>query len=181
MARPAVPTSADIRSLRLGGRRTQGQMARLLHVTERQYQRWEAGDSAMPPAYWQLLQRIAGQRHPADFAIAPVPTRGWDTHRDKQRDTIERGDVVELQPLDGPLLRAIVCLDRVHDGLVDEDGYGALVTEFVGAADAGQVYQGFFIGERVTFARANVIHLEQRVPSPAVATNRLTEGGIRHE
>ncbi|WP_081059713.1 hypothetical protein [Burkholderia stagnalis] len=163
----SVPTLGEIRSLRLGSRRTQGQMARLLHVTERQYQRWEAGASTMPLARWQLLQRIAGQRHPADFAPAPVPTRGWDTRRDSRRDTIERGDVVELQPLDGPLLRATVCLDRVHDGLADEDGYGALVTEFVGAANAGQEFQGFFIGERVTFARANVMHLEQRAPRAA--------------
>lgn len=84
--------------------------------------------------------------------------------RDRPRDTIERGDVVELQPVDGPRLRATVCLDRVHDGLADEESYGAYVTEFVGAADVGDEYRGFFIPERVTFARSNVIHLEQRAP-----------------
>lgn len=158
------PTPSKLKALRLRSGRTQAQMAGLLHVTERQFQRWEAGDTDMPVAYWLLLLRVWGQRHPVDFANAPAPTRGWDTLRDAQRDTIERGDVVELQPLDGPLLRALVCLDRAHDGLADEDGYGAFVTEFVDACDAGAEFRGFFIGERVTFARNNVRHIEQRAP-----------------
>ncbi len=164
------PTADTLRALRRRSHRTQAQMAQLLHVTDRQFQRWEAGNADMPLAYWNLLLRVWGQRHPLDFEVAARSTRGWDSGRDTPRETIERGDVVELQPLVGPLLRATVCLDRVHDG-IGEDGYGAFVVEFVGAADAGQEYQGFFIGERVTFARENVLHLEQRAPR---ATARST-------
>ncbi|WGS47037.1 hypothetical protein LFL97_33420 [Burkholderia sp. JSH-S8] len=168
------PTPDEIKSARLRGRRTQAVAAALLGVKERQVQRWEAGQAPMPIAAWQLLRRAWGHRYPSDFAPAPGPmTRGCDALRDRPRDTIERGDVVELQPVDGPRLRATVCLDRVHDGLVDEESYGAYVTEFVGAAGAGDEYRGFFIPERVTFARANVIHLEQRVPH-AVAVSRST-------
>ncbi|KWF26598.1 helix-turn-helix domain-containing protein [Burkholderia pseudomultivorans] len=155
---------ATLRALRLRSRRTQDQMAHLLGVTERQFQRWEAGDTEMPLAYWNLLLRVWGARHTIDFEVVTDSTRGWDTVRDARRDTIERGDVVELQPIVGPLLRATVCMDRVHDGLADEEGYGAFVVEFVGADNAGQEYLGFYIGERVRFARNNVIHLEQRAP-----------------
>ncbi|KVN19080.1 XRE family transcriptional regulator [Burkholderia sp. MSMB1552] len=162
------PTPNEIKSARLRGRRTQAQVAALLGVKERQVQRWEAGQAPMPIAAWLLLRRSWGYRFPSDFERVEDFERGWDQLRDRRRDTIERGDVVELQPVDGPRLRATVCLDRVHDGLVDEDSYGAFVTEFVGAAGAGQEYRGFFIPERVTFARSNVIHLEQRVP-PAAA------------
>ncbi|AOI68880.1 XRE family transcriptional regulator [Burkholderia ubonensis] len=168
------PTPDELKSARLRGRRTQAAAAALLGVKERQVQRWEAGQAPMPIAAWQLLRRAWGHRYPSDFAPAPGPmTRGCDALRDRPRDTIERGDVVELQPVDGPRLRATVCLDRVQDGLVDEESYGAYVTEFVGAAGAGDEHRGFFIPERVTFARANVIHLEQRVPH-AVAVSRST-------
>ncbi|NHH78049.1 helix-turn-helix domain-containing protein [Burkholderia gladioli] len=166
---PPSPTGDEVRDYRLSTRRTQEQMARLLGVTTRQYQRWEAGSHDMPGPHWDWLQRAWGKRYPADFAVAPITTRGWDTLRDVRRNTIERGDVVTLQPLDGPRLRTTVCLDRVHDGLVDESSYGAFVIEFVGAADAGQEYQGFFIGERVTFAVQNVIHLEQRAPATSTS------------
>lgn len=161
------PKPAEIKAMRQRGRRTQAQAAALLGVKGRQVQRWEAGEAEMPLAAWLLLRRSWGYRFPVDFERVPDGfTRGWDISRDAPRDTIERGDVVQLQPIDGPLLRATVCPDRVHDG-VAEDGYGALVTEFVCADDAGQEYRGFAIGERVTFARDNVIHLEQRVPSTA--------------
>ncbi|WP_186143628.1 helix-turn-helix domain-containing protein [Burkholderia gladioli] len=166
---PRSPTGAELRDYRLSTRRTQEQMARLLGVTTRQYQRWEAGSHDMPGPHWNWLQRAWGKRYPADFAVAPITTRGWDTLRDVRRNTIERGDVVTLQPLDGPRLRATVCLDRVHDGLADESSYGAFVIEFVGAAHAGQEYQGFFIGERVTFAVQNVFHLEQRAPATSTS------------
>lgn len=160
-----APTAAAFKALRLRGRRTQAQAAALLGVLPRQVQRWEAGEAPIPTNAWPLLRRAWGYRYPSDFAPAPGPmTRGCDALRDRPRDTIERGDVVELQPVDGPRLRATVCLDRVHDGLADEESYGAYVTEFVGAADVGDEYRGFFIPERVTFARSNVIHLEQRAP-----------------
>ncbi|WP_186027443.1 hypothetical protein [Burkholderia gladioli] len=170
-----VPSVEELRAFRLSTLRTQAQTARILGVTERQYQRYEAstesGLSAMPAATWALLKRIGGKRHPADFEPALRTTWNWDSKRDRRRNTIERGDVVELQPVDGPLLRATVCLDRVHDGLVDENSYGAHVSEFVGAIDAGQEYRGFYLGERITFGIGNVLHLEQRVPSPAPSTN----------
>ncbi|MCW3513547.1 hypothetical protein K6Y69_38665, partial [Burkholderia cenocepacia] len=114
---------------------TQAQAAALLGVLPRQVQRWEAGEAPIPTTAWPLLRRAWGYRYPSDFVPAPGPmTRGCDALRDRPRDTIERGDVVELQPVDGPRLRATVCLDRVHDGLADEESYGAYVTEFVGAA-----------------------------------------------
>ncbi|AOJ73602.1 XRE family transcriptional regulator [Burkholderia sp. MSMB2042] len=159
-----APTPEEFKALRERGRRTQVAAAALLGVQSRQVQRWEAGEAEIPMSAWKLLRRTWGYRYPSDFERYEDFERGWNPERDAKRKTIERGDVVELQPLDGPLLRATVCLDRVHDGLVDEDSYGALVTEFVGAVGAGQAYRGFVIGERVTFARANVIHLEQRVP-----------------
>ncbi|AYQ85981.1 XRE family transcriptional regulator (plasmid) [Burkholderia gladioli] len=160
------PTGETLRALRTRSNRTQAQMATLLKIDERTYQRYEL-DTEMPVKLWNLLLRVWGSRHPVDFEQTRPMTRDWNRDRDIERDTIERGDVVELQPVVGPLLRATVCLDRVHDGLVDEQSYGAFVTEFVGAVDGGQEYRGFFIGERVTFARANVIHLDQRVPATA--------------
>ncbi|WP_321944808.1 helix-turn-helix domain-containing protein [Burkholderia cenocepacia] len=160
----ARPTAEALRQLRQRHGRTQVDVAACVGVTERQVQRWEAGQGSMPSASWQLLRRVWGSRFPEDFAPALGPmSRGCDARRDRERDTIENGDVVELLPLDGPLLRATVCVDHVHDR-VAEDNYGALVTEFVGAAGAGEEYRGFMIGERVTFARVNVIHLEQRAP-----------------
>ncbi|WP_342310459.1 helix-turn-helix domain-containing protein [Burkholderia pyrrocinia] len=163
-ARP--PTPDEIRTIRQHGRRTQEQAAALLGVKERQVQRWEAGEA--PTAAWQLLCRSWGQRYPRDFARYEDFERGWDKLRDRPCKTVERGDVVELQPIVGPLPRATVCLDRTHDGLADEHSYSAFVTEFVGADDAGEHYRGFHLGERAAFTRANVIHLEQRVP-PAAA------------
>lgn len=158
-----TPSPDEFKAARERGRRTQAQAAALLGVRERQIQRWEAGEAAAPMSAW-LLRRAWGHRFPADFAVAPEQTRGWNSLRDKARATIEHGDVVELQPLDGTLLLATVCLDRAHDGLGDESGYGTLVTEFVDAPRAGAEWRGFFIDERVTFARINVLHIEQRAP-----------------
>ncbi|MCW5181773.1 hypothetical protein [Burkholderia cenocepacia] len=88
--------------------------------------------------------------------------------RDRKRDTIEHGDMVELRALDGTRMRASVWLDRVHDGLVDEESYGATVREF--PDHPAQVQLGKFrIDDRVTFARSNVIHLTQRLPADPVA------------
>ncbi|MCA8320189.1 XRE family transcriptional regulator [Burkholderia cepacia] len=125
-------------------------------------QRWEAGEGTMPVASWQLLCREWGTRFQEDFATAPGPmTRGWDTLRDTARDTIERGDVVHLQAIAWPLIVATVCADRVHDGLVDEHAYGAIVTGLGAAYPAGEPVASFTLGERVSFARDNVIHLDQ--------------------
>ncbi|WP_408581241.1 helix-turn-helix domain-containing protein [Burkholderia cepacia] len=123
------PTAAELVGLRMRHRRTQAAVAERSGVPPRQVQRWEAGEGTMPVASWQLLCREWGTRFREDFATAPGPmTRGWDTLRDTARDTIERGDVVHLQAIARPLIVATVCADRVHDGLVDEHAYGAIVT-----------------------------------------------------
>lgn len=177
----ASPTPAQFKYLRLCNGRTQAELAARLDVTERQVQRWEAGLSPVPSAYWQLLRRVWGYRFAVDFQQArDGMTRGWDVPRDAKRETIERGDVVELQAIGGPRLRATVCLDRVHDG-AGEDGYAAFVTEFVGLEEGGPVedeYDGFCLGERVSFARANIIHLEQRVPSAAARQGHHGQGQV---
>ncbi|WP_081072804.1 helix-turn-helix domain-containing protein [Burkholderia cepacia] len=163
------PTAAELVGLRTRHGRTQAGVAERLGVTPRQVQRWEAGVGKMPVASWQLLSREWGTRFREDFAMAPGPmTRGWDTLRDTARDTIERGDVVHLQAIAGPLIVATVCVDRVHDGLVDEHGYGAIVTGLGTAYPAGAPLELFILGERVSFARDNVIHLEQPAPRAGV-------------
>ncbi|WP_319001449.1 helix-turn-helix domain-containing protein [Burkholderia cepacia] len=163
-ASPA-PTAEALRQLRQRHGRTQVDVAACVGVTERQVQRWEAGQGSMPTASWHLLRRVWGSRFTEDFATAPALTRGWDTQRDAARDTIERGDVVELQPRSGPRLRAIVAATASHaiHVMPEGDGYWAIVIEFVDAPGAEE-FAGFCIGERVNFARANVIHLEQRAP-----------------
>ncbi|CAG9220167.1 MULTISPECIES: helix-turn-helix domain-containing protein [Burkholderia] len=161
-----APTAEALRQLRQRHGRTQVDVAACVGVTERQVQRWEAGQGSMPTASWHLLRRVWGSRFTEDFAPAPALTRGWDTQRDAVRDTIERGDVVELQPRSGPRLRAIVAATSSHV-MPEGDGYRAIVIEFVDAPGAEE-FAGFCLGERVQFTRANVIHLEQRVP-PAAA------------
>lgn len=159
-----APTADALRQLRLRHGRTQVDVAASLGVTERQVQRWEAAQGSMPIASWQLLRRVWGTRFTEDFAQALDPmTRGSYGLRGDERTTIERGDVVELQPHYGPRLRAIVT--AVSSGPIrsEGDGYGAIVIEFVDAPGAEE-FAGFCIGERVSFARANVIHLEQRAP-----------------
>ncbi|RQV00347.1 helix-turn-helix domain-containing protein [Burkholderia cenocepacia] len=158
-----APTPTQIKHMRVINGRTQTEVADRLGVQPRQVQRWEAGEAKMPAAAWQLLRRVWGFRCAPDLERAAHPTRGWDTLRDTERDTIERGDLVELQPKAGPRLRATVSYAEPRD-----DVYQALVTEFVGAGDVGDELNGYCLGERVQFTRANVIHLEQRVP-PAAA------------
>ncbi|EKS9798933.1 helix-turn-helix domain-containing protein [Burkholderia cepacia] len=162
------PTAAELVHLRTQHGRTQAAVAERVGVTPRQVQRWEAGQGTMPVASWQLLCREWGTRFRGDFTTAPAPSWGWDAQRDVQRSTIERGDVVQLQAIAGPLIQATVCVDRVHDGLADEHTYGGIVTGIVASYPAGAPLETFTLGERVSFARSNVIHLEQRVP-PAAA------------
>lgn len=160
-----APTADALRQLRLRHGRTQVDVATCVGVTERQVQRWEAGQGSMPIASWQLLRHVWGTRFTEDFARAPALTRDWDPRRDEPRDTIERGDVVELQARTGPRLRAIVTAvssDASRGARVD-DGYRAIVVEFVDAPGAEE-FAGFCLGERVSFARSNVIHLVQRAP-----------------
>ncbi|MBW5284189.1 helix-turn-helix domain-containing protein [Burkholderia gladioli] len=161
-----APTPAEIKHMRVINGRTQSDVAERLGVQPRQVQRWEAGDAKMPAAAWQLLRRVWGFRGSTDLERAAHPSRGWDALRDSERDTIERGDVVELQPKVGPRLRATINYAEPRD-----DIYQALVTEFVGAGDVGDEFDGYCLGERIQFGRANVIHLEQRAPSPAPSAN----------
>ncbi|KAG8148557.1 helix-turn-helix domain-containing protein [Burkholderia catarinensis] len=166
-----APTAAELVHLRERHGRTQAAVAERLGVTTRQVQRWEAGLGAIPIASWQLLCREWGTRFREDFTTVSAPTWGWDAQRDVRRDTIERGDVVHLQAVSGPRIQATVCIDRIHDHLADEHAYGAIVTGIVAAyAVGGPALEGFVLGERVTFARANVIHLEQRATQQETPT-----------
>ncbi|MGU7843808.1 hypothetical protein ACV22V_30625 [Burkholderia sp. AW33-5] len=169
---PAAPaaTPAALKYLRLRHGRTQADVATCVGVNARQVQRWEAGEAEMPVAAWQLLRREWGTRFREDFTTVPAPTWGWDTQRDVRRHTIECGDVVHLQAIAGPLIVATVCADRIHDALADVHAYGAIVTGLGGPYPAGAPLESFTLGERVCFARANVIHLEQRVPAAARST-----------
>jgi hypothetical protein len=135
-----------------------------------------SNDVEMPSAAFRLFRLTCGYRYPVDFATATEldinPTCGWDPDCDLPRDTIERGDTVHLQPLDGPMIEARVWLDRVHDHIVDENSYGAFVIGFPHhREEAGQEFMGFHIGERITFSASNVVHREQRLPPPSLRRN----------
>ncbi|MFJ1299139.1 helix-turn-helix domain-containing protein [Pseudomonadota bacterium AL_CKDN230030165-1A_HGKHYDSX7] len=161
------PHPEEIKQLRVKTRRTQQQVAQILDVALRHVQRWETGERTMPPATWRFL-KMCGHRRPADFEVPENgSTRWWDQARDTQRTTIERNDFVYLQPVVGPLIQARVWLDRVNDGLIDEEHYGAFVFGFPGHPEAGQEFGGFYVGESITFAARNVVHLEQRMSSIA--------------
>lgn len=54
------PTPAVIRAARAKAGLTQTEAAALVHTTWRVWQRWEAGDRAMHPAFWDLFQRATG-------------------------------------------------------------------------------------------------------------------------
>ncbi len=158
------PTPAQLKTLRALHGLTQAGLAERLAVTERQVQRWEAGEGSLSGAYWQLLRQTLGVRTARDFEPTHQPmSQGWNPDRDAKRETIERGDVVELQAFDGPLLWATVCASYLGDAM----GYEAIVTEFAGVGDVGDEHRGFCLGERVRFDRKNVIHLEQRAPRAA--------------
>ncbi|MFH5256014.1 helix-turn-helix domain-containing protein [Burkholderia semiarida] len=165
VARP--PTAAELVHLRTRHGRTQAAVAARLGVTPRQVQRWEAGVGTMPIARWELLCLEWGTRFTEDFARAPGNTRSWDLHRDQRRETIKRGDLVELQPHGAPFfLRALVTAtpSDVSHAVPEGDGYWAIVTGFAGVEDIGDELGGFSLGERVSFALANVFHVEQRAP-----------------
>lgn len=157
----AGESAADLKALRALHGITQASLAERLGVSERQVQRWEAGEGSVSAAYWELLRRTLGFHAARDFARPPhAMTRSWHPERDARRDTIARGDVVVLQPLDGPLVWATVCAQLAGRA----GGYEAIVTEFVEAGAPGEECQGFCLGERVRFDRDNVLHLEQRAP-----------------
>lgn len=159
-----IPDGQRFKEYRQAARRTQAQVATMLGVKTRQIQRWEANEQPIPLATWRFFKRTCGRRFPEDFVVPPDGhTRAWDVDRDTHRTTIENGDFVHLQPVVGPLIQARVWLDRVHDGLIDDESYGAYVVGFPGEPEAGQELGGFFIGEHLTFAAGNVVHVEQRI------------------
>ncbi|WP_175836195.1 helix-turn-helix domain-containing protein [Burkholderia multivorans] len=162
--RPDTPAPDEIVELRKQAGRTQTQVAQLLRVSLRQVQRWEHGEQDMPSATWRFFKLTCGYYYPVDFERVEDFERHWNTLRDRPRHTIERGDVVELRALNGTRLLAAVWLDRTHDGLADEESYGAIVREFPDYPQHAQVGK-FRVEDRVTFARSNVIHLVQREPA----------------
>ena len=50
-----MPTPDEIRQARLRAGLTQAQAAELIHVTTRAWKYYEAGQRAMPLAYWELF------------------------------------------------------------------------------------------------------------------------------
>lgn len=57
------PTPSEVRQARESAGLTQTQAAVLIYNTLRAWQRWEAGDSPMHPAFWELfLKKIKRQR-----------------------------------------------------------------------------------------------------------------------
>lgn len=56
-ARPSAasnPKPADVLAARTAARLTQTEAAALIYVTLSAWQRWEAGDRQMHPAFWEL-------------------------------------------------------------------------------------------------------------------------------
>ncbi|WP_438979566.1 helix-turn-helix domain-containing protein [Polynucleobacter sp.] len=49
------PTTTQIAEARKKAKLTQAQAAALVHSKTRAWQRWEAGERAMCPAYWELF------------------------------------------------------------------------------------------------------------------------------
>lgn len=165
------PTAEQVREARVKANRTQSQAAQVLRVSERQFQRWESV-GGMPPEVWLRYKMTCGYRFPADFEIVEDgATWGYSPGDDEKRTTIEKGDRVHLQAINGTMIQARVVLDRVHDGLTDEDSYAGHVVDFPGRPEVGPEHGGFYLGERVTFAKQNVVHVEQRLPLRAPLRN----------
>jgi DNA (cytosine-5)-methyltransferase 1 len=57
------PTPAEIRAAREAAGLTQTQAGALIHNTLRAWQRWEAGDSPMHPAFWELFKMKTRRKH----------------------------------------------------------------------------------------------------------------------
>ncbi len=55
-----APTQAEIRALRERSGLTQSQAAAIVHCGLRAWQKWEAGERQMHPAFWELFQRKVG-------------------------------------------------------------------------------------------------------------------------
>lgn len=104
-------------------------LAQVLRVSERQFQRWESV-GGVPPEVWLRYKMTYGHRFPADFEIVEDGvTRGWNPDNDKPRESIEDGDRVHLHATNGTMIQATVWLDRVNEGVVDEENYGGHVVD----------------------------------------------------
>lgn len=55
------PAPHEIRALREARGLTQSQATELVHCGLRAWQKWEAGDRAMHPAFWELFQIKVGK------------------------------------------------------------------------------------------------------------------------
>lgn len=49
------PTPQQIKEWRTDARLTQAQAAALIHSAQRSWQKWESGERAMHPAFWELF------------------------------------------------------------------------------------------------------------------------------
>jgi len=54
------PTPAAIRAAREAAGLTQAQAAYMVHVDARSWRRWESGERAMHPAFWELFRLKTG-------------------------------------------------------------------------------------------------------------------------
>lgn len=170
-----TPDPSEIREVRLKNERTQGQLARILGVSERHLQRWESGEKPMPPGMWLRLKMTRGSRFPADFEVAiDPPAWNFDPSRDSRRQTILNGDLVHLKSIQhGTLIEVRVWLDRT-DGLIDDNSFRGKVVNFPDAPQAGPEHGRFYIGEVVTFSMRNVLHVQQHLPLVNVDAKRKT-------
>ena len=55
-----APTFAQIKQAREAAGQTQSEAAKLVHADLRSWQRWEAGDRQMHPAFWELYRLKTG-------------------------------------------------------------------------------------------------------------------------
>jgi len=62
MSRPAAPTPAAIRAARDAAGLSQTAAAALIYATLRTWQNWEAGQTSMQPALWELWRIKAARR-----------------------------------------------------------------------------------------------------------------------
>lgn len=51
-----APTPAQVKKAREAAGQTQAEAAKMVHVDLRSWQKWEAGDRKMHPAFWDLYQ-----------------------------------------------------------------------------------------------------------------------------
>ncbi len=55
-----IPAPEAVKQAREAAGQTQAQAAEIVHADLRSWQRWEAGDRQMHPAFWELYQLKTG-------------------------------------------------------------------------------------------------------------------------